>query len=87
MLTQIPAGYLAPRFGGKRLFGWSLLLCAVATLLMPLASRVSYIYLVLLRIVVGMGQGVLKPAMLELWSRWAPPLETSTLISFTFAGN
>ena len=86
MLTQIPAGYLASRFGGKQLFGWSLLLCAVATLLMPLAARSSYIFLIILRFIVGLGQGVFRPVMLELWSHWAPPCERSTLISFTFAG-
>ena len=56
MVTQIPGGYLAARFGGKHVFGWFMLLCAVSTLFMPLAARVSYIFLIVLRILAGIGQ-------------------------------
>ena len=56
MITQVPGGYLAARFGGKHVFGWFMLLCAVATLFMPLAARVSYIFLIVLRILAGIGQ-------------------------------
>ena len=31
-------------------------------------------------------QGVMFPSMHALWGRWAPPLERSRLISFTYAG-
>ena len=87
MVTQVPGGYLAAKFGGKHIFGWFMLVCAVATLFMPLAARTSYIFLIILRIVAGLGQGVVWPAMHAMWSHWAPPLERSTLIGFTFAGN
>ena len=86
MLTQVPGGYFAAKFGGKHVFGWFMLLCSVATLFMPLAARTSYVILIVLRIVAGIGQGVVWPAMHAIWARWAPPLERSTLIGFTFAG-
>ena len=56
MVTQIPGGFFAARFGGKHVFGWFMLLCAVATLLSPVAARVSYVFLIVLRIIAGIGQ-------------------------------
>ena len=31
-------------------------------------------------------QGVVFPAAHNMWARWAPPLESSKLIGFTYAG-
>ncbi|ELU10872.1 hypothetical protein CAPTEDRAFT_113983 [Capitella teleta] len=87
LLTQIPGGWLAERFGGKAVFGWFMLMTAVATLLTPIGARTSPWFLVALRIIQGLGEGVVFPAMHALWSKWAPPLERSKLIGFTYAGS
>lgn len=86
LITQIPGGWLAERFGGKAVYGWFMLMTAVATLLTPIGARTSPWFLVALRVIEGLGEGVVFPAMHCLWSKWAPPLERSKLIGFTYAG-
>jgi MFS family permease len=74
------------RFGGKAVYGWCMLVTAIATLLTPIGARGSPWILVALRVIEGLGEGVVFPAMHCLWSKWAPPLERSKLIGFTYAG-
>ncbi|KRZ14949.1 Sialin, partial [Trichinella zimbabwensis] len=41
ILTQFPAGWLACRFGGKRLLGWGIVACSILTMLTPGVSYPS----------------------------------------------
>lgn len=86
IITQIPGGWLATRIGGKRVYGLSMLGATVATFLTPVAAQTSYIFLIVLRIIVGITSGVCYPSMHAIWGNWAPPLERSKLVSFTYAG-
>nr|XP_026696646.1 sialin [Ciona intestinalis] len=86
ILTQLPGGYLAGRFGGKWLFGLGILCTSVLTLLTPVATRTSFVLLIILRIFEGIGEGVTFPAMHSMWGIWAPPSERSRLVSITYAG-
>ena len=54
MCTQIVAGRLADRFGGKHTIGTGILVLSVLTVLTPLAARTSFLLLVALRIVEGL---------------------------------
>ncbi|XP_014680949.1 PREDICTED: sialin-like [Priapulus caudatus] len=85
LVTQIPGGWISERYGGKRVFGYAMLLTAIATLLTPLGARKHWMLLVFLRIVQGLGEGAVFPAMHTIWSHWAPPLERSKLVGFTYA--
>ncbi|KAL8591613.1 hypothetical protein ACOMHN_030499 [Nucella lapillus] len=87
MTTQIPGGWLGGRFGGKHVYGLFMLACSVVTLLMPLAARLDYRFLMVLRFLAGVGQGVTFPAMNVLWANWAPPLESSQLGSIGYSGS
>ena len=49
-VTQIPAGILARRYGGKLFFGLGILLSGIFTLLTPLASHLGVYWLIALRI-------------------------------------
>lgn len=86
IFTQFPGGYISGRFGGKRVMGWCMFVAAVATLVTPLGSRVSPYFLIFLRVLVGLGEGVVFPSMNSIWANWAPPLERSKLVGFTLAG-
>jgi MFS family permease len=46
ILTQLPGGMLAGKYGGKQLLGWSMLFCAFATVITPFAARTSVILLI-----------------------------------------
>lgn len=86
MVSQIPGGLLAEQFGGKWVLFGFLGLSSVATLLTPLAARLSFVLLIILRVLVGIGSGALFPAMHAMWGKWAPPMERSKLTSITYAG-
>ncbi|XP_053389175.1 sialin-like [Mercenaria mercenaria] len=55
-LTLLPSGWLSGRYGGKHLFGWSMFVCAVATLFTPLAARTSVVVLIVIRVLTGLCQ-------------------------------
>lgn len=86
LLTQIPGGYLAGRFGGTIFLGGGVLGTAALTLLTPLAAEMGATWLFALRALEGFGEGVTFPAMMAIWARWAPPLERSRLMTFSGAG-
>ncbi|XP_045161342.2 sialin-like [Mercenaria mercenaria] len=85
-LTLLPSGWLAGRYGGKQLFGWSMFVCAVATLFTPLAARTSVVLLIVIRVFTGLCQGVGFPCMQTLLSYWIPPLQRSSSASFVYTG-
>ncbi|XP_054707829.1 sialin-like isoform X2 [Uloborus diversus] len=86
VLTQIPGGYLAERYGGKWFFGVGVLVTAIFSLLTPIAAKWGVTPFVLVRIIEGLGEGMTFPAMNALISRWAPKLERSRVSSFIFTG-
>ncbi|XP_068129616.1 sialin-like [Hyperolius riggenbachi] len=86
ILTQIPGGYLAGKIGGKLLLGFGVLGTAVFTLLTPLAADLGPGYLIGVRALEGLGEGVTFPAMHAMWSSWAPPPERNRLLSLSYAG-
>ncbi|KAK7496742.1 hypothetical protein BaRGS_00011951, partial [Batillaria attramentaria] len=86
IVTQIPGGWLAGRFGGKRVLGIAMIIVAVATLVLPSLARVDYRFVFALRILMGLASGVSFPTMHAMWGKWAPPSERSRLASFTYTG-
>ncbi|XP_049591389.1 sialin [Syngnathus scovelli] len=86
ILTQIPGGYLAGRFGPKWLLGLGILGTVVFTLLTPLAADLGAGYLIAVRVLEGIGEGVSFPAMYSMWAVWAPPLERSRLLTTSYIG-
>ena len=56
ILTQIPGGWIATRYGGKVVFGVGVLTTTVLTLVTPLAARLSVWALVVVRILEGIGE-------------------------------
>ncbi|XP_072246727.1 sialin [Leuresthes tenuis] len=86
ILTQIPGGYLASRFGPKWLMGFGILGTVVFTLLTPVAAALGASYLIAVRVLEGIGEGVTFPAMYTMWAAWAPPLERSRLLTISYIG-
>ncbi|XP_043919793.1 sialin-like isoform X2 [Protopterus annectens] len=86
IITQVPGGYVAGRIGGKWLFGLGVLGTAIFTLLTPLAADLGIGYVIAVRALEGLGEGVTFPAMHVMWASWAPPLERSILLTISYAG-
>ena len=77
---------MADRFGGKWLYGGSILLSSVIALLIPSAARIHIVLVIILRFLSGLGEGVLHPALQALIARWAVPKYRSFVVSVIFVG-
>lgn len=87
VITHLPGGVLAERFGGKYTLGLGIL----STALFTLATPVAVVYggpwaLVVLRMLMGLGEGTTFPALSALLASWIPLNERSKLGSFVFGG-
>ena len=63
VVTQLPGGRLAEKYGGKRLYGGGILITSIFTLLTPLAATISLPLFVIVRVIEGFGEGVTFPVM------------------------
>jgi len=53
MITQLPGGWLATKFGGKYVFGVSVLVSSLLTLITPQMAYLNLWALVACRVVIG----------------------------------
>ncbi|XP_015588670.1 putative inorganic phosphate cotransporter isoform X2 [Cephus cinctus] len=87
VITHLPGGILAEKFGGKYALSLGILSTAVFTLLTPLAVQLGdSTGLIVLRFLMGLGEGTTYPALNALLSKWTPPQERSVIGSLVFAG-
>ncbi|XP_057302082.1 sialin-like [Hydractinia symbiolongicarpus] len=86
IVTQIPGGWLAAKYGGKNLFGCGILMTALFTLITPPAARTNVYLLVVIRMFEGLFEGVTFPCIHAIWRKWAPPMERSKLATISFSG-
>lgn len=85
--TQFVGGYLGLRFGGNKIFGLGIGITALLTLFTPMAAKANFYLLLAIRIVEGIFEGMTFPAMYDVWSNYAPPLERTRMAGFAIAGN
>ncbi|XP_025074687.1 putative inorganic phosphate cotransporter isoform X2 [Pogonomyrmex barbatus] len=87
VLTHLPGGMLAERFGGKYSLGLGILSTAIFTLLTPVVvTWGESTGLIVLRILMGFGEGTTFPALNAMLAQWTPPEERSIIGSLVFAG-
>ena len=77
---------MADRFGGKWLYGGCVLLSSVISLLTPTAARIDIGVLITLRVLSGLGEGVMFPAVNALIARWSSPRLHSVAVGVIFEG-
>ncbi|CAH0391443.1 unnamed protein product [Bemisia tabaci] len=81
ILSQIIGGVLTQQFGTKTVFGFSQLVTAVCSLLIPQAAVFHYSALIVLRSIQGFASGLTWPAMYALVGHWIPSNERSRFMS------
>lgn len=87
VLTQIPGGMLAERYGGKHTLGFGMLVSTICTILIPkVASEAGATGIIVLRFLIGLGQGPIYPSLNVVLSHWAPLTERGRLGALIFAG-
>jgi len=90
VITHLPGGILAEKFGGKYSLGLGILSTAIFTIVTPwviIASGGNWKILVALRVVEGLGEGVTYPALTALLAKWVPVKERATIGSMVYAGS
>ena len=83
---KIPGGFLADKFGARVLLSAGMLCTSFLTLFTAIVADWGPDWLIALRILEGLGEGVTYPAAASFWARWAPAHERSRMIGFCFAG-
>jgi len=68
------------------LYGGSVLLSSVVSLLTPAAARIHIGLLITLRVLAGLGEGVMLPALHALIARWSAPQYRSVVVGVIFDG-
>jgi ACS family sodium-dependent inorganic phosphate cotransporter len=86
MLFMVASGWLATRFGGKRVLAISVAWWSVFTVLTPWAASISIAALVTARIALGIGEAAVMPATYELFRRWVPESERSRAVTRFLSG-
>ena len=88
-LFQVPAGWLAARFGPRRVLTAALVwwgLFSALTALVPPGARHALLLLFLVRLGLGIGESVVYPSGNQFLSRWIPAQERGKANGWIFAG-
>jgi ACS family sodium-dependent inorganic phosphate cotransporter len=86
MAFMLASGWLANRYGGKRVLGLAVLTWSVFTLLTPPAAAISLGALIVVRIAMGVGEAAMFPASYELFGRWVPMAERTRAVARLLSG-
>ena len=62
LITQIPGGWMATRFGGKHVFGIGVLVTSLLTLITPQMAYIDLRALIAVRVIIGIFEVVLHTA-------------------------
>ncbi|CAH0725775.1 unnamed protein product, partial [Brenthis ino] len=85
-ITSLVGGMAAERWGPRYVVLITSLASAILTALSPLAARLDYVALVIVRFFLGFAGGFIYPALHVLVARWAPPEEKGKFISALMGG-
>ncbi|KAM3378665.1 ascorbate transporter, chloroplastic [Capsicum galapagoense] len=86
LLTQIVGGIWADKLGGKIVLGFGVVWWSIATVLTPFAARLGLPFLLVVRALMGIGEGVAMPAMNNMLSKWIPVSERSRSLALVYSG-
>uniref|UniRef100_A0A1B6MMF0 Major facilitator superfamily (MFS) profile domain-containing protein n=1 Tax=Graphocephala atropunctata TaxID=36148 RepID=A0A1B6MMF0_9HEMI len=85
-ISQIPGGILGDIFGPKNVLGYGVLLSGICSILTPISARIHVNALIAVRVLMGIAQGPVFPALSSFNARWALPHERAFLSAFMSSG-
>lgn len=56
VITQMPGGMLADKYGGKATLGLGMLFSSIGTVITPVVARIGPVMLIILRLIIGLAQ-------------------------------
>jgi ACS family sodium-dependent inorganic phosphate cotransporter len=86
MFTLIIGGYLADKYGGKKVLGYGLLIWSFFTIITPFFAYSGLWWLIFIRILMGLGEGITFPSWHAIYARWIPFKERTRAVAFTNSG-
>ncbi|KAL8089559.1 putative anion transporter 4, chloroplastic [Apium graveolens] len=86
LISPIAGGTLVDYYGGKIVMAWGVTLWSLATFLTPWAADTSLLALLLVRVLLGVAEGVALPSMNNMIARWFPLTERSQAVGLAMAG-
>ncbi|XP_018804061.1 PREDICTED: putative inorganic phosphate cotransporter isoform X1 [Bactrocera latifrons] len=88
IVTQVPGGALARKFGGKTTLLCGVLICSILAILTPIFAKIGDWQLVCaLRVAQGLCQGMVFPSTHTLLSQWAPIEERGNIGTYCYSGS
>lgn len=85
IFPNLLGGTLAEIYGARKLIFIAMFLSAVVTSLSPFAASDNFVFMFIMRLILGFLAGFLYPASHQLISKWAPPDEKGKFV-FTLMG-
>ncbi|XP_046394163.1 putative inorganic phosphate cotransporter isoform X1 [Ischnura elegans] len=86
-ITHLPGGRIADIYGGKYVLAIGLLITAFFTLLTPVvAEKGGVTWMIVIRLVEGLGEGITYPALNTVLAKWIPVCEKGRLGTLVFSG-
>ncbi|CRK89117.1 CLUMA_CG002510, isoform A [Clunio marinus] len=86
VLTQIPFGILAKKYGSLGFLGWGMFINSVFGFLVPISAHWGVGWLIIVRFIQGLGEGPIVPCTHALLAKWIPPQERSRMGAIVYAG-
>ncbi|KAH9374086.1 hypothetical protein HPB48_005355 [Haemaphysalis longicornis] len=87
IVTVLPGGVLAEQLGPKWLIGVGVLVTSLLSLVLPVAAGAHHIIVVGIRVLQGLAEGVVFPAMHCMIALWTPITSRSRVISIVQSGS
>lgn len=85
LISQVPGGWLASRYGSKKTLSCAVLIWSLSTLFTGFVGK-SVPILFILRVAVGIAEGANYPSQMKFISMWIPFQERSAAWSFVTSG-
>ncbi|MGE0387090.1 MAG: ACS family MFS transporter [Gammaproteobacteria bacterium] len=86
LLLQVAGGWLAGRYGGRRVLGLAVIWWSAFTMLTPAGAFASLGILFAVRAALGLGEAAAYPATVSLYGRWVPPAERTRAMTIMLSG-
>lgn len=86
LLFMAVGGWLANRYGGRRVMLAAIVAWSVFTLLTPASAYHSVALLIAARIALGMGEAPVFPSSYAIFARWIPSGERARAIALLYSG-
>ncbi|XP_017040914.1 putative inorganic phosphate cotransporter [Drosophila ficusphila] len=87
VVTQVPGGYIAQKYGAKSILMYGLTIAAVLTMISPLSLQLGgWFALCCVRFAMGLSQGAVHPATHALLAKWSPAEERGLLGTLCYSG-